>query len=89
MDRKTLEQDLKRAEEHVRLGESHLRSQKRVIADLKTDRHDTRMAHKLYRTFAALQETHVANRDRLMQELNQAETEDSVINEIVRGRSAR
>ena len=69
MDRERLVLELQKAEEHVRQGESHLKSQRRVIAELKKDGHDTKTARSLYRTFEDLQLSHVANRDRLALEL--------------------
>jgi hypothetical protein len=74
MDRKTLAEDLERAEQYVSLGESRLRSQQRVIAELERDGHDSKMAHTLYRTFEELQATHIASRDRLAGALSQAES---------------
>src|SRR5690348_9981875 len=75
MDRNAILNDLKQAESHVRLGESALRQQEGVLADLKSRGHDTRMAETLYRSFAGLQDCYRANRAWLSAALAQTRAE--------------
>jgi len=69
MERKMMEQHLLQAEEAVLSGESHIVRQRQIIRDMEQRGHDVTMAKDLLRTFLALQQEHVAHRDRLRLEL--------------------
>jgi hypothetical protein len=69
MDRATIAQHLAEAEGHVALGEQHITRQKQIIAELERDGHDTAEAKDLLSTFEATQVLHVADCDRLLEEL--------------------
>ena len=76
MDRKKIEADLRQAEDHIRLGEEHIAKQRRIIEELARDGHPTAMARELLKTFEELQETHIAGRDTIADELAIAEGEE-------------
>lgn len=69
MDRATVERRLAQCERHVALGAEHVRSQRELIAKLEKDGHDTTAAAALLLQFEELQALHIADRDRLRQEL--------------------
>jgi hypothetical protein len=81
MDRKKIAADLQKANSHVRQGASHLSKQKRIVADLASDGHDTKLARSLLHTFEDMQDAHVADRDRLADELVQTETENRTMSD--------
>jgi hypothetical protein len=68
-DCESLKADLAQAEAHVRLGAAHIRRQKRLIAVLERDGHNSGMAREVLSTFERIQEAHLAHRDRLAAEL--------------------
>jgi hypothetical protein len=68
-DRRTISAHLEEAERHARQGAIHVANQRNLIADLERGGHDTTDARALLRQFEDLQELHVADRDRLRQEL--------------------
>lgn len=61
---------LEQAEDRVRLGEKHIASQRVIVAELASilSRHASQ-ARGLLATFLAMQEQHVADRDRLLAKL--------------------
>ncbi len=69
MDRRMLLEHLAKANEHVELGERHVRRQRELVAELERDGHDTREARKLLEQFEKLQDMHKADRDRIEREL--------------------
>jgi hypothetical protein len=69
MDRQTIAEHLALAERHVAEGQDHIERQRMVIAELERDRHDTTRAKELLDTFKTTQALHIADRDRLRQEL--------------------
>jgi hypothetical protein len=69
-DRKLLEDRLEQVEGHVRLGFEHIKRQREIVADLKSSGNDSALAEDLLRTFEAMQTGHLADRDRLVQELS-------------------
>jgi len=69
MDRKMLVRHLAQAERHVAAGEHHLERQRRVVAKRLREGFDDREAMNLLMEFERLQAMHVADRDRLRQEL--------------------
>lgn len=64
-----LRQHLAQAEQHVALGERHVRHQREIVAKLEQDGHDAEEALKLLAQFEELQALHIADRDRLRKEL--------------------
>ena len=73
MNRAMLAVHLERAEEHVLLGERHIRRQRQLIADLDAAGDTTSIARDLLATFEALQRQHEADRDRLRILLDQGQ----------------
>ena len=69
MDRTSLRQHLALTEKHVSMGEEHLARQKELIAELEGNGHDSTQARHLLRLFERSQELHVADRNRLRDEL--------------------
>ena len=55
--------------EQCTLGEKNIERQKALIAELELDRHDTARARNTLWQFEELQALHVAERERLAQEL--------------------
>jgi|GEM_PF-5230265 len=64
-----LERHLALAERHVALGEGHLTRQRQVIVQLKQAGQDATGAIKLLRNLEEAQELHIADRDRLKEQL--------------------
>ena len=60
---------LAQAERHVADAQEQVQRQREVIAKLKRDGHDARLANKLLDNFVALAAAHIADRDRLRGEL--------------------
>ena len=71
LDRALALQRLQQAEEYIVEGEHHISRQRRVIADLERDGHDTVLASELLETLEATLANHVALRERLVAELRQ------------------
>ena len=69
MDRAIREQHLAQAEAHVVQGERTIARQQEIVARLARDGHDTKSSRELLVQFLELQAMHVADRDRLRQEL--------------------
>jgi hypothetical protein len=69
IDRKMVERHLKQAERHAEVGQEHISSQRKRIAQLERDGHDTYEARKLLAQFEELQSMHIAHRDRLARQL--------------------
>jgi hypothetical protein len=69
MDKTMLENHLAQAERHVALGHEHVQNQRVLIVKLARDGHDTTMARKLLSQFEEIQRSHIADRDRLKDEL--------------------
>ena len=64
-----LEDHLAQAKEHVRRGAEHVATQKRILADLARDGHDTKLAQTLLQSLEATQEMHIADLERIAAEL--------------------
>jgi hypothetical protein len=64
-----IQDHLAQAEEHVQLGLTHIAKQHAIIAELERDGLDAKMARELLTTFEEMQRSHVADRDRLREEL--------------------
>jgi hypothetical protein len=75
MERATLKEHLRQAEEHVALGRQHISRQKEIIADLERGDHNTDAARRLLTTFEHTQKMHEADRDRLVGELARLSTQ--------------
>jgi hypothetical protein len=58
------------AERHVAEGEQHLARQRKLVAELQRDGHDTALAIELLHEFERTQASHIAERDRLRAELS-------------------
>ncbi len=69
MDRDSLEQRLARAEGYMAMSKRHIASQRTFAAELLRDGHDASQALALLLRFEELQQLHVADRDRLREEL--------------------
>jgi len=69
MDRDSLLQHLAGAERRAADGERHLERQRRILEELHQDRHDTRRAEDLLRTFEESQAMHRADLARIREEL--------------------
>jgi hypothetical protein len=65
----TIERYLAEAERHVALGEQHVARQRKIVAELERDGHDTAQARELLRVLEGTQASHVSHRDRLLTEL--------------------
>ncbi|MBB5761532.1 hypothetical protein ABEV34_22305 [Methylorubrum rhodesianum] len=72
MDRTVLLELLALAERHVVQGERHLNRQREIVAETEAAGRDGALAREVLRTFEATQATCVADRDRLLKELEQA-----------------
>ena len=70
MERRSEVGHLELAERHVAEGEQHLARQRRLIAELERDGHDTALALELLREFERTQASHIQERDRLRAELS-------------------
>jgi len=75
MDRALWEQHLTQAERHVAEGERHIARQQEIVAELERDGHDTRLAHELLLQFEQSLAMHIADRDRLREELGLGQRE--------------
>jgi hypothetical protein len=69
IDRAMWQEHLAQAERHVVQGEGHIAKQRAIVAELERDGHDARIARDLLDQLEQMQELHVADRDRLREEL--------------------
>jgi hypothetical protein len=60
---------LAQARRHVAIGERHIARQRELVIELERDGHDASSAKQLLVQFEELQALHIADRDRLEQEL--------------------
>ena len=72
MNRDILKRYLAQAEEHVRLGWSHIERQRRIIQELESKGLDSSVAREILTQFAEIQTLHIADRDRLVGEMSAA-----------------
>ena len=63
--KRQLEGHLQQAERHVAEGEQHIARQRKLIAELERDGHDTTLALELLREFERTQASHIESRDRI------------------------
>src|SRR5215831_17570375 len=68
VNREMLQRHLQQAEAHVAIGAEHVRQQRERLSQLQRHGHDTFRARALLAQFEGLQDTHIAHRDRLLQE---------------------
>jgi hypothetical protein len=73
MDRKALEESLRRAEGIVQIGHDQIEQQKILILQLEKDKQSSRAAKNLLKTFRELQLAHVKRRDDLKRQLMDGE----------------
>jgi len=69
IDRQLWQEHLAQAERHVAQGQQHVTRQRRVIAELECDGHDAKAARQLLKQFEEMLALHIADRDRLREEL--------------------
>jgi hypothetical protein len=73
MNREMIASHLALAEEHVRLGEEHLISQRAIVAELELNGGpELARAQDLLATFESMQRAHIEDRNRLRKELVEA-----------------
>ena len=60
---------LKEAEQHVQNGEELLKRQRVLVDELDRDGHDTSTAREVLRTLEQSQSMHIADRDRVLEEV--------------------
>jgi hypothetical protein len=77
MDREFLADRLALAERHVAEGEHHLARQRALIASMPEHGGQRVMATDLLRTFESTQALHIADRDRIREELSRKPAEIS------------
>jgi hypothetical protein len=70
MDRATTERTLEMVQRHVAEGERIIERQRRLIARMDTLGRDVSRSEELLRSFEESQRLHIADRDRLIQELD-------------------
>ena len=71
MKRQLLEEHMAMSDRHVALGAQHIERQRKLVAELERDGHDTALAKWLLRQLEELQVLHIQTRDRLREELQQ------------------
>jgi hypothetical protein len=69
MDRKLEQRHLQEAERHVAEGREHIEKQRRIIAELERDGHDTSTARELLETLEQSHRIHEEYRDLIKAEL--------------------
>ncbi len=72
MERAVLLEYLALAERHVVEGARHLNRQREIVAETEAVGRDSTLARALLHTFETTQDSYVADRDRLLRELEQA-----------------
>ena len=73
MDRTVLLRRWEQAESHIAVGERHIARQRQIIAMLEGNGLDARHARSSLTLFEEMQVLHIANRDRLVEALQNAE----------------
>jgi hypothetical protein len=72
MDRQMILDHLEQARRHVAEGKEHLARQRKIIAELERDGHDTKMARELLTQFEETFAIHVEDQERIERELSTA-----------------
>jgi len=75
IERAMWEQHLALAERHIAEGEGTVTHQRRIVADLEREGHDSAKARALLHQFQQLLDLHVVDRDRIRQQLGLAQQE--------------
>jgi hypothetical protein len=70
MDRVMLERHLTQVEAHIVRGEQHLTRQRELVFELERHGRDSEQAQRLLLLFEELQALHIADRDRIFEELS-------------------
>lgn len=70
MDRAMLLDHLEKARSHVAEGDSHIAKQKIILAEFQRDGHDMADARRLLDNFEDSQKAHVADLERILDELD-------------------
>jgi len=71
-DRTLISKHLAQARRHVTAAERHVANQRDIVAERERDGHDTATSKQLLDQFEQLYRMHVADRDRLEKELDEA-----------------
>ena len=71
MDRAMLLDHLKQAQRHIAEGKEHIAKQREIVAELERDGHDTTEARRLLGNFEDLYQLHLADFDRILNELDE------------------
>jgi arginine repressor len=71
MDRVTLKRHLTKVEEQVAIITQNVARQRELVAELERDGYDASQAKKMLEQFLEQQALHIADRDRLMEELSE------------------
>ena len=71
-DRTLILNHLAQARRHVTEAERHVANQREIVAEKERDGHDTATSKQLLNQFEELYRMHVAERDRLEKELDEA-----------------
>ena len=69
MDKAMIQDHLEQARRHVADGDKHVARQRKLVAKLDRDGHDSREARRLLQQFEELQRLHIGDRDRLVKKL--------------------
>jgi hypothetical protein len=73
-ERDRLSKRVRQAQSHVSLGEKHISTLQRIVAEFERDGHDSALARQVLATFERTQAMHVADRDELMSKLEKNPT---------------
>jgi hypothetical protein len=65
-----VERHIALAEEHVTIGDKNVANQRKSVAELERDGHDAAQARELLQRFEELQAMHIADLQRLRNELD-------------------
>ena len=74
--RHVLLEHLEQARRHVAEGERHILRQRELVAEMERDGHGTAEARRLLEQFEEMQTLHVADRDRIENELARSKGQD-------------
>jgi len=69
MDKAMMQDHLEQARRHVADGDKHVARQRKLVAKLDRDGHDSSEARRLLQQFEELQRLHIGDRDRLVKKL--------------------
>jgi hypothetical protein len=69
IDRKLWHEHLAQTERHVAEGKQQVARQREIVAELERDGHNAAAARDLLRLFEEMQAMHIADRDRILEDL--------------------